>query len=53
MEQDLSAYTSSMKREVLIKCYVAHYVGGKCVEQWEYDDKLGFLQQIGIIPSMG
>jgi predicted ester cyclase len=33
-------------------CLAAHYVGGKIVEQWEYVDNLGLLQQLGIIPSM-
>jgi predicted ester cyclase len=33
-------------------CVVAHYVGGKCVEQWEYIDDLGVMQQLGVIPSM-
>ena len=34
------------------ECVVAHYVGGNIVEQWEYIDLLGGLQQLGVIPSM-
>lgn len=41
------------KKAVWKACIVAHYVGGKCVEQWEYGDNLGLLQQLGVIPSMG
>jgi hypothetical protein len=26
---------------------------GKVVEQWEYSDMLGLLQQLGVIPPMG
>ena len=34
-------------------CSVSHWVGGKCVEEWEYIDFLGFLQQLGLVPAMG
>jgi len=34
-----------------VGCY-GHWVDGKMVEQWEYVDSLGPLQQLGVIPPM-
>jgi len=33
--------------------YMTHVVNGKGVEQWNYVDYLGFLQQLGVAPPMG
>lgn len=32
-------------------CSVYHFKDEKIVEQWEYGDLLGFMQQIGVVPS--
>jgi steroid delta-isomerase-like uncharacterized protein len=34
-------------------CSIYHFKGGKIVEQWEYSDMLGLLQQVGVIPPLG
>ncbi len=33
-------------------CSIAHWRGGKVVEEWEHSDYLGILQQIGVIPPL-
>jgi steroid delta-isomerase-like uncharacterized protein len=33
-------------------CSVYHFRDGKIVQQWEYGDLLGFLQQLGAIPDL-
>jgi predicted ester cyclase len=37
---------------VLQGCIVVHVRDGKVVEEWEYSDYLGFLQQSGVVPSL-
>ncbi len=37
----------------LHSCVVVHVKDGKVVEEWEYSDYLGFLQQLGVVPAMG
>jgi steroid delta-isomerase-like uncharacterized protein len=34
-------------------CSVYHFQDSKVVEQWEFGDNLGLLQQMGVIPAMG
>jgi steroid delta-isomerase-like uncharacterized protein len=34
-------------------CSIYHFRDNKIVEQWEYGDLLGFMQQIGVIPTPG
>jgi steroid delta-isomerase-like uncharacterized protein len=34
-------------------CSIYHFKDGKITEQWEYGDMLGFLQQLGVIPTPG
>jgi predicted ester cyclase len=41
------------KRCTLESCTVAHTVNGKVVEEFEYSDYLGFLQQLGVVPPLG
>jgi predicted ester cyclase len=41
------------KEIVLRGCFIAHQKDGKAVEIFEYDDWLGFLQQLGAVPSPG
>lgn len=38
------------KEVVLRGCFIAHRKNGKDVEIFEYDDWLGFLQQLGVVP---
>jgi predicted ester cyclase len=41
-------------KEVTLRgCVVAHIMGGKVVEEFEYSDYLGFLQQLGVVPPLG
>ena len=40
------------KEVVLQGCMVVHVRDGKVVEEWEYSDYLGFLQQLGVVPSL-
>ena len=40
--------------EVTLKgCTVVHWVDGKVIEEFEYADFLGFLQQLGVVPPLG
>jgi steroid delta-isomerase-like uncharacterized protein len=41
------------KRVSIVGCSVFHFRNGKIVEQWEYNDLLGLLQQLGVIPALG
>lgn len=41
------------KRVRFVGCSVYHFRDGKIVEQWEYGDMLGLLQQLGVIPALG
>lgn len=34
-------------------CVVVHVQDGKVIEEWEYSDYLGFLQQLGVVPPLG
>ena len=41
-------------KEVTLKgCVVVHIADGKVIEEFEYSDYLGFLQQLGVVPKMG
>ena len=41
-------------KEVLLQgCIMVHLAGGKIVEEFEYSDYLGFLQQLGVVPPLG
>jgi predicted ester cyclase len=41
------------KEVVLEGCIVVHVKDGKVIEEWEYSDYLGFLQQLGVVPPLG
>lgn len=41
------------KEVTLQGCIVVHVKDGKIVEEWEYSDYLGFLQQLGVVPALG
>jgi steroid delta-isomerase-like uncharacterized protein len=41
------------KRVRFVGCSVYHFRDGKIVEQWEYGDMLGLLQQLRVIPALG
>jgi steroid delta-isomerase-like uncharacterized protein len=41
------------KELVLKGCVVVHLKDGKIVEELEYSDYLGYLQQLGVVPSLG
>ena len=41
-------------KEVMLQgCIVTHVKDGKIIEEWEYSDYLGFLQQLGVVPALG
>jgi predicted ester cyclase len=41
------------KEVTLQGCVVVRVKNGKVVEEWEYSDYLGFLQQLGMVPALG
>jgi predicted ester cyclase len=41
------------KEVTLDGCVVVHVKDGKVIEEWEYSDYLGFLQQLGLVPALG
>ena len=41
------------KELTLEGCVIVHVKDGKVVEEWEYSDYLGFLQQLGVVPPLG
>ena len=41
------------KEVTLQSCIVAHVKDGKIIEEYEYSDYLGFLQQLGVVPALG
>ena len=41
------------KEVTLVGCVVVHIADGKIVEEFEYSDYLGFLQQLGVVPPLG
>jgi predicted ester cyclase len=41
------------KEVTLQGCIVVHVKDGKVIEEWEYSDYLGFLQQLGVVPALG
>jgi predicted ester cyclase len=41
------------KEVTLQGCVVVHVKDGKVIEEWEYSDYLGFLQQLGVVPALG
>ena len=41
------------KEVSLVGCIVVHIADGKIVEEFEYSDYLGFLQQLGVVPPLG
>jgi predicted ester cyclase len=40
------------KEVALVGCVVVHIVDRKIVEEFEYSDYLGFLQQLGVVPPL-
>jgi len=41
------------KEVTLVGCTVVHLKDGKVIEEFEYGDYLGFLQQLGVVPPLG
>ena len=41
------------KRITMTGLTLVHLLDGKSVEEWEYVDMLGFMQQLGVAPPMG
>jgi len=53
VSSSLGGIPATGKRASMVECSVFHFKGGKIVEQWEYSDMLGLLQQLGVIPALG
>ena len=47
------AIPATGKHVRIVGCSVYHFRDSKIVEQWEYGDLLGLLQQLGVIPALG
>ena len=45
--------TPTGKQVTYTMCWIAHWEGGKIVEDWVYADLLGMMQQLGVIPTPG
>ena len=43
----------SGKEVTLGGCVVVQLADGKIIEEFEYSDYLGFLQQLGVVPPLG
>ena len=41
------------KEVTLTGCVVVHVANGKVIEEFEFSDYLGFLQQLGVVPPLG
>ena len=41
------------KRVEFSGCSIYHFKDGKIFKQWEYGDLLGFMQQLGVVPTPG
>jgi len=41
------------KEVTLEGCVVVRVENGKVIEEWEYSDYLGYLQQLGVVPPLG
>lgn len=41
------------KEVLLTGCAWVHLRNGKVIEEWEYSNYLGFLQQLGVVPPLG
>jgi len=51
-ESPIYPFPPTGKQVTFTWCCYGHWVDGKLVEQWEYMDTLGPLQQLGVIPPM-
>ena len=40
------------KELTLEGCIIVHVKDGKVIEEWEYSDYLGFMQQLGLVPAL-
>ena len=40
------------KAVVLLKMDIFRFVNGRCVEHWDSADRLGLLQQLGMVPKI-
>lgn len=52
-QSPLFPFPPTGKKAVWTICIVTHALEGKIVEQWEYEDIWGLVQQLGLIPPMG
>lgn len=46
-------FPATGKRLTITGCTMYRFVGGKCAEEWEHQDMVGALQQMGVLPQIG
>jgi predicted ester cyclase len=46
------AFPPTGRQVICIGCAVSHCAEGRVVEQWNYVDYFGLLQQFGVVPRM-
>jgi len=49
----LGSIPSTGKQVAVSTIEITRIAGGKIVEDWGLDDRLGMLQQLGLVPAMG
>ena len=50
---ELMGIPATGKRTTTMGINIVRFAGGKAVEEWTSWDALGWLQQLGVVPSMG
>lgn len=50
---DLQGIAPTGKQVTATGAVILRFAGGKIVEEWDFFDELGMMQQLGVIPAMG
>jgi steroid delta-isomerase-like uncharacterized protein len=46
-------FPATGKRLTITGCTIYRFLDGKCAEEWEHQDMVGALQQMGVFPQIG
>lgn len=49
----LSGIPATGKTVTVSGCMIFHWQGDKLIEQWDFSDGLGLMQQLGVVPARG
>ena len=49
----LSGIPATGKTVTVSGCMIFHWQEDKLIEQWDFSDGLGLMQQLGIVPARG